>query len=64
LTHKPISPILPLSKSKFLSLRRPGMSFEELKKYYLEVHAPLARKSFPEIKKKNRGQVSTFDNPD
>ena len=38
-------------KQIYFIKRKPGMSFEEFKKYYLEVHAPLAKKSFPEIRK-------------
>ena len=40
--------------------------FEEFKKYHLEVHAPLARKSFPEMRKYvvnfalQRGNVELF----
>lgn len=54
-------------KQIFLVTRKPGMSFEEFKKYYLEVHAPLARKSFPEMRKYvvnfalRRGKETRYD---
>lgn len=38
-------------KQVFVMKRKPGMSFEKFKKYYLEVHAPLVKNSFPEIRK-------------
>jgi uncharacterized protein (TIGR02118 family) len=38
-------------KQVFMVKRKAGMSFEEFKKYYFGVHAPLVMKSFPEITK-------------
>lgn len=43
------------------------MSFEEFKKHYLEVHAPLVKRSFPEIRKYiinlaiQRGKETLYD---
>ena len=54
-------------KQIFTMKRRPGMTFEEFKKYYLEVHAPLIKKSFPEIRKYvvnlalQRGKETPYD---
>ncbi len=54
-------------KQVFTVKRKPGMSFEEFKKYYLEVHAPLVKKSFPEIRKYvvnmalQRGKETAYD---
>jgi len=54
-------------KQIFLIKRKPGMSFEEFKKHYLEVHAPLVKDSFPEIRKYNvnlalqRGKETAYD---
>jgi uncharacterized protein (TIGR02118 family) len=38
-------------KQVFRVKRKEGMSFEEFKKYYLEHHAPLVMKTFPEMRK-------------
>lgn len=38
-------------KQIFLIKRKPGLTFEEFQKHYLEVHAPLVKNSFPEIRK-------------
>jgi uncharacterized protein (TIGR02118 family) len=54
-------------KQIFWVKRKPGLTFEEFKKYYLEVHAPLVRKSFPEIRKYvvnlalQRGKETPYD---
>lgn len=54
-------------KQIFSIKRKPGMSFDEFKKYYLEVHAPLVKKSFPEIRKYvvnfalQRGKETPYD---
>jgi uncharacterized protein (TIGR02118 family) len=54
-------------KQIYLIKRKPGMSFDEFKKYYLEVHAPLAKKLFPEIRKYiinfalQRGKETVYD---
>ena len=36
-------------KQMFLIKRKEGMSHDDFRKYYLEQHAPLVRKAFPEI---------------
>ncbi len=53
---------------QILTLKRnPGMSFEQFRKYYLEVHAPLVKKHFPEIRKYmvnlalQRGKETPYD---
>jgi len=38
-------------KQFFLIRRKSGLTFDEFKKHYLEVHAPLVERSFPEIRK-------------
>lgn len=54
-------------KQIFMGKRKPGTSFDEFKKYYLETHAPLAKSSFPEIRKYiinfalQRGKETSFD---
>jgi len=54
-------------KQIFAIKRKPGMTFEEFKRYYLAVHAPLVRKSFPEIRKYvvnlalQRGKETPYD---
>ena len=54
-------------KQIFMVKRKSGMSFEEFKKYYFEVHAPLVKKSFPEISKYvvnlvlQRGKETPYD---
>jgi len=54
-------------KQILLIRRKPGMSFDEFKRYYLEVHVPLVKKSFPEIRKYvvnfaiQRGKATAFD---
>ena len=47
--------------------RKSGMSFDEFKKHYLEVHAPLVKNAFPEIRKYvvslalQRGRETAYD---
>ncbi|MGA2957859.1 MAG: EthD domain-containing protein [Thermodesulfobacteriota bacterium] len=54
-------------KQIFLVKRKQGLSFEEFKKHYLEVHAPLIKKTFPEIRKYvinfalQRGKETLYD---
>jgi uncharacterized protein (TIGR02118 family) len=54
-------------KQIFTIKRKKGMSFEDFKKHYMEVHAPLVKKSFPEIRKYivnlvlQRGKETPFD---
>jgi uncharacterized protein (TIGR02118 family) len=54
-------------KQIFLIKRKPGMSFEEFKKHYLEVHAPLFKKLFPQVRKYvvnlalQRGKETRYD---
>lgn len=54
-------------KQIFLIKRKPGMNFEEFKKHYLEVHAPLFKKLFPEVRKYvvslalQRGKETPYD---
>lgn len=54
-------------KQIFLIRRRPGMTFDEFKRYYLDTHAPLVKRSLPEIKKYvvifalQRGKEVSFD---
>lgn len=54
-------------KQIFAIKRKPGLSFAEFKKYYLEKHAPLVKSSFPEIRKYlinfalQRGKETPFD---
>ncbi len=54
-------------KQLFLIKRKPEMSFDEFKKHYLEVHAPLVMNSFPEIRKYvvslalQRGKETAYD---
>jgi uncharacterized protein (TIGR02118 family) len=38
-------------KQIFIMKRKKGLSFEAFKKHYMEVHAPLVKKSLPEIRK-------------
>jgi len=54
-------------KQIFTIQRKKGMSLEAFKKYYMEVHAPLVKKSFPEIRKYivnltlQRGKETPYD---
>ena len=54
-------------KQIFTMKRKKGMSFDAFKKYYMEVHAPLVKKSFPEIRKYvvnlvlQRGKETPYD---
>lgn len=54
-------------KQIFLIKRKPGLTFEEFQKHYLEVHAPLVKNSFPEIRKYvvnlaiQRGKETPYD---
>jgi len=54
-------------KQIFFIKKKPGMSFEEFKKYYLEVHAPLFKRLFPEVRKYvvnlalQRGKPTLYD---
>lgn len=54
-------------KQIFWVKRKPGLTFEKFKKYYLEVHAPLVKKSFAEIRKYvvnfalQRGKETPYD---
>jgi uncharacterized protein (TIGR02118 family) len=54
-------------KQMFAVKRKKGMNFDEFKKYYLEVHAPLVKKSFPQIRKYvisfvlQRGKETPYD---
>jgi uncharacterized protein (TIGR02118 family) len=54
-------------KQIFLVKKKPGMSFDEYKKYYLEHHAPLVKKTIPDIRKYvlnfalQRGKETPFD---
>ena len=38
-------------KQMFLIKRKPGISHDEFRKYYLEHHAPLVKQAFPDIVK-------------
>ncbi len=54
-------------KQIFLIKRKPGLTFEEFKTHYLEVHVPLVKKNVPEIRKYitnfalQRGKEGPFD---
>lgn len=54
-------------KQIFMVKRKTGLSFDEFKKHYFEVHAPLVKKSFPEIRKYvvnlalQRGKEAPYD---
>ena len=54
-------------KQIFLIKRKTGMTFDEFKRYYLEIHAPLVKLSFPEIERYvvnlalQRGKETPFD---
>lgn len=54
-------------KQVFLIKKNPAMTFDEFKKHYLEVHAPLVMRSFPEIRKYvvslalQRGKETAYD---
>ena len=54
-------------KQIFTIKRKKGMSFEDFKKHYIEVHAPLVKKCFPEMRKYTlnfvlqRGKETPFD---
>ena len=54
-------------KQLILIKRKAGMTFEEFKRHYLEVHAPLVLKTFPEMKKYSvnlalqRGKETAYD---
>jgi len=54
-------------KQIFLIKRKSGLNFDEFKKHYLEVHAPLVKKSLPDIQKYvvslaiQRGKESLYD---
>jgi len=54
-------------KQIFLVKKKPGMTFDDFRKYYLGVHAPLVKKSFPEIRKYvvnfalQRGKETLYD---
>ncbi len=45
-------------KGVALIKRKPGLSPEEFRKHYEEVHAPLIRKSFPSLKRYARNFVN------
>ena len=47
-------------KAIALLKRKPGLSPEQFRKHYEEVHAPLAKRVFPFIKKYVRNYVSTM----
>ena len=54
-------------KQIFTMKRKRGMTFGEFKKYYLEVHAPLVKRSFSEIRRYvvnlalQRGKETPYD---
>ena len=54
-------------KQIFTIKRKKGMSFEDFKKHYMEVHAPLVKKCLPEMRKYTvnlvlqRGKETPFD---
>ena len=54
-------------KQIMLIKRKPGTTFEEFKKYYLQTHAPLFKELFPEVRKYTvnlalqRGKETPFD---
>jgi uncharacterized protein (TIGR02118 family) len=56
-----------LIKQIFLNTRKKDWSFEQFKKHYLEVHAPLVKNAFPEIRKYvinftlQRGKETLYD---
>ena len=56
-----------LVKQVIMLRRKPGMTFDQYKKHYLERHAPLVRETLPEIKKYivnfalQRGKETLFD---
>jgi uncharacterized protein (TIGR02118 family) len=47
-------------KAIALLKRRPGLSSEQFRQHYEEVHAPLAKRVFPFIKKYVRNYVTTM----